>query len=352
MRTTFATAVSPVSSARVRRPPKDELRSAIQRLLQHNAGARRVVSFVSRPLSYASSFAIEDITVHFDDDTRMELVCKDTSAAAMLPEARRIKPTFLRNPLREIAAYAAILEPLRVDAPFFHGAIVDPSRDRYWLFLERVQGSPLAEIGDFNVWLQASAWLAALHTDIYPERVPSIVDVPLLRYDRAFYRRWMQRAERFVLESSTESRARRACMRWLASRYDHVLEHVTASPVTFVHGEFYASNILVEDTGRGARIRPLDWELSGIGFPLMDLAALTAGWGEAEQSELTFSYYSALTPKAPGFLPPDAFIRALDCCRVILAVQCLGWADRWVPPKQHSRDWLQEALVAAERLGL
>jgi len=35
-----------------------------------------------------------------------------------------------------------------------------------------------------------------------------------------------------------------------------------------------------------------------------------------------------------------------------LALQWLGWSADWTPPPEHARDWLVEALAAAERLGL
>jgi len=38
----------------------------------------------------------------------------------------------------------------------------------------------------------------------------------------------------------------------------------------------------------------------------------------------------------------------LNCCRLFLAVQWLGWADKWVPPSEHAHDWLAEALELAE----
>ena len=44
----------------------------------------------------------------------------------MLPDARRIKPGFLSNPLREIAMYASILAPCGISAPRFYGSVIDP----------------------------------------------------------------------------------------------------------------------------------------------------------------------------------------------------------------------------------
>jgi hypothetical protein len=45
-------------------------------------------------------------------------------------------------------------------------------------------------------------------------------------------------------------------------------------------------------------------------------------------------------------------MRALDCCRLQLAVQLLGWARQWTPPATHTQDWLGETFYVADRLGL
>jgi phosphotransferase family enzyme len=310
-----------------------------------------IVRVETRPLPYASSFAIEEVDVWFDDDSRIDLVCKATGDPDLLPAARRIKPAFLRNPFREIAVYESILQLCAVGAPRYYGGLVDRRRGQYLLFLERVNGRPLAEVGDFNVWLSVSSQLARLHAEIAPHagRISSIAPwVPLIQYDAAFYRRWMRRARRFLLNADLKTRAR---LRWLASHYEAVVEEVAALPVALVHGEFYASNILIESQAGQACVRPLDWELAGLGCPLMDLAALTAGWADERRSELAFSYYAEVNPHASSWLEPDAFLRAIECCRVQLAVQCLGWARNWTPPRSHAQDWLGEALRAAERLG-
>jgi hypothetical protein len=45
-------------------------------------------------------------------------------------------------------------------------------------------------------------------------------------------------------------------------------------------------------------------------------------------------------------------MRGLDCCRVGIAMQHIGWAKRWTPPAAHAQDWFGDALHAAERIGL
>ena len=329
------------------------MRAALQASFGLRSSSPRIVDLDTRPSPYASSFAIEEANVRFDDGTTLELLCKDTGEAAMLPEARRIKPRFLHHPLREIATYERILAPFNAGAPRFYGSAIDERRGRYWLFLERVRGVPLTEVGDFTVWRQVSGWLAAMHARIArdPGLARAVAEVPLVRYDRAQARVWMQRAQWYLQADSTRPRLDRLRFAALLSHHDDVLHEIAALPVGFVHGDFFASNVLVEIAAGQVRVRPVDWEVAGIGPMLMDLAALTAGrWTEDERADLALRYSTVCSWEGTS-MPHDAFTQGLDCCRLQLAVQHLGWAKHWTPPAAHTQDWLGEAFHAADRLG-
>ena len=335
--------------------PRVELRAALEAVFSRMSSSPRIVDLDTRPMPYASSFAIEEANVRFDDGSILELVCKDTGEAAMLPEARRIKPRFLHNPLREIATYERILAPFDAGAPRFYGSAIDQRRGRYWLFLERVCGVPLSEVGDFDVWRQASSWLAWMHGRVArdPGLAGAAAAVPLVRYDRANSRAWMGRAQQHVDADAAQPRSRRLRFASLASQYEGVLDEIAVLPSGFVHGEFFASNVLVETAAGRVRVRPVDWEVAGMGPMLMDLAALTAGrWTEDERAELAISYRSMVSGDMRTSLSHESFMRALDCCRLQLAVRLLGWASQWTPPATHTQDWLGEAIHAADRLGL
>ena len=336
-----------------RPPPRVELNGVLHALFAGTEPSR-IVDLDTWPMPYASSFAIEEVTVRFEDGRRLELVCKDTGRAAMLPEARRIKPRFIHHPLREIATYERILAPFALGAPRFYGSVVDRNRGHYWLVLERVPGVPLTEVGDFAVWRQVSGWLADVHGRLArdPGLAAATAQVPLVQYDRANARVWMERAQQHLEADTARPRSIRRRFASLASKYERFLDELTALPTGFVHGEFFASNVLVEITAGGRRVRPVDWELSGIGPMLMDLAALTAGsWTDDEREDLATSYHRVARAEPWTSLSHDDFMRALDCCRLQLAVQRCGWARQWTPPATHRQDWLGEALHTAGRLG-
>ena len=355
MNTAMPDSVLPAGPARRCLPARVELRAALEVSFSRR-GASRIVEFDTRPLPYASSFAIEEADVRFDDGSMLKLVCKGTGEAAMLPEARRIKPRFLHNPLREIATYERILTPFAAGAPRFYGSATDRRRGGRWLLLERVSGVPLTEVGDFAVWRQASGWLAGMHSRLARAAglARAAAVVPLVRYDRAHARAWLERAKQNLEADGSQPRSVRLRFASLASQYERVLDEIDAHPSGFVHGEFFASNVLVETTAGQVRVRPVDWELAGTGPMLMDLAALTAGrWTEDERAEMATSYRTVASeePGMSSWLPHRDFMRAFDCCRLQLAVQRFGWARQWTPPAAHKQDWLGEALHAADRLG-
>ena len=331
---------------------KAELLATLEARLSREAAPPRIVDLDMRPCPYASSFAIEEADVRFDDGTVLELVCKGTDEGAMLPEAKRIKPRLLHNPLREIATYERILAPFDAGAPCFYGSAMGPGR---WLFLERVHGVPLTEVGDFAVWRQVSGWLAWMHRRFArdPRVARATQTVPLVQYNQPHSRVWMARAQQHVAADASQPRSRRERFRSLAWRYEAVLDEIAAQPAGFVHGEFFASNVLVETESGRVRVRPVDWEVAGVGPMLMDLAALTAGrWTEDRRAELANVYRAVASDDRQVSRSRDEFMRALDCCRLQLAVQRLGWARSWTPPATQAQDWLGDALHAADRLGL
>jgi aminoglycoside phosphotransferase (APT) family kinase protein len=118
-------------------------------------------------------------------------------------------------------------------------------------------------------------------------------------------------------------------------------------PKTVIHGEFYASNVLVAGEASVPRVCPVDWELAASGPGLIDLAALVSGgWAEEDREAIVSAYRSAAGTVA--FSPEQ-----LDLARLHLAVQWLGWAPpNWTPPEGQRHDWLGEALELVERLDL
>ena len=175
-----------------------------------------------------------------------------------------------------------------------------------------------------------------------------------LGHDVYFIEPIEEAALRPVGAQPTQSEEVRSGVRWLFRRYDRVIEVLMSLPVTFIHGEFYASNVLVQARGgEPLRVCPIDWERAAVGPGLMDLAALvTGGWSDEERVALAMAYHAARIPNDGWSPTPEVFLTMLDYCRLHLAVRWLGWFGRRRQFRMHAQDWLGEALGLAEKLGL
>jgi aminoglycoside phosphotransferase (APT) family kinase protein len=323
--------------ARERRPATSELERALGRLVSESAAPLRIEE--RRPSSYRSTFPVELLGVRRMGEPLRRIVLKDSSEGAD-HTARRVRASFLHDPLREIEVYRSVLRPRGLSAPDLVGAVVDPDRGRFWLFLEHVDGVPLWQVGEPEIWASAARWLADLHARFGADTA----ELPrrLLRLDAGYFRLWFERAR---------SHAGVRGLDRLAESYDRAASWAAAQPPTFLHGEFYPSNVLVERRGAEVRIRPVDWEMSAVGTGLFDLAALVSGaWSEDEREALTEAYRLAL----PARLRPGAaeLRRGVDRCRLLLAGQWAGWSEEWTPPPQHAHDWLATAFQLAAKARL
>lgn len=288
-------------------PPDEDLTPLLARLL----GPVTLVD--ARPHPETTSFPLQQLHVSMNDGSELELVLKDTDWTGLSDEARQAKPHFLHDPRREIETYRRILSTTTVGTAAFYGA------EGPLLLIENVEGPVLWQVGELDVWCGVAEALAALHRELAGH-----VDEPcLVRYDAAYYRLWLERAETFA-----------GPLGIVASRHEEVVERLLALPRTVIHGELYPSNVLVA----GSRVCPIDWELAAAGPGLVDLAALATGWTGADQGAIIAAY-------------GDVDANDLDSCRLHLAVRWLGWSRTWNAPKAHARNWLAEAVGAAERLG-
>ncbi|HEY6550186.1 MAG TPA: hypothetical protein VIY71_03185 [Solirubrobacterales bacterium] len=325
------------------RPSDAELGKNLSRILVA-AGRSEPIEIVRQPSAYRTSFPLEELDLELGDGTHLRLAFKQLGWEALGEEAQLAKPRFLHDARREAAVYASVLAPAGLGAPRYYGSISEPEKDRHWLFVEWVEGRELYQVGERRLWEAAARWLANAHVTFRQKLELHVETSHLLDYDERYYWRWMERAREFSRpgQSTTSDRS----LEWLASRYAEVVEPLLALPKTVLHGEFYASNVLVAGEESAPRVAPVDWELAASGPGLVDLAALVSGGWEDEDREAIVDAYRS----TPGV---DFSARQLDLARLHLAIQWLGWAPPgWVPPEGQRHDWLGEALALAERLGL
>lgn len=291
-----------------------------------------------RRSDFQTSFPLEQLAVELRDGSELKLAFKRVDWADLAPSAQLAKPRFLHDPRREPAVYEQLLDPAGL-GPRFFGSLLEPASDRHWLFVEWVAGRELYQVGEVELWAAAASWLGRMHLRFQGEAGE---EAALLDHDASFYRRWMERACGFARETGQPAGRARA-LAWLAARHEAVVEALLGLPRTIVHGEFYASNVLVEGEAAKPRVTAVDWEQAATGPGVSDLAALVSGgWEERERARIVAAYAGT-----------GAAVRQLDFARLQLAIQWLGWAPpAWEPPVGQRQDWLGEAVTLAEGLGL
>lgn len=327
-------------------PPSDsELREALE-LVFAEAGSAPPRLIRRRASDYRTSFPLEELELTLSDGAELRLAFKRLEWDALTAEARLAKPEFLHGPLREPAVYATLLAPAALGAPYYYGSLAEPEAGRHWLFIEWVEGRELYQVGERELWEAVAAWLGTMHLRLAGELDRQAAGGRLLDYDHAHYRRWIERALAFAAAPG-QPPSRLDSIEWLAPRYEAASEELLALPRTVIHGEFYASNVLVAGDPAEPRVAPVDWELAASAPGVIDLAALVSGgWSDEDRAAIAAAYRTAAGPFSPS-------PRELDLARLCLAVQWLGWAEpSWVPPPSQRQDWLGEALSLTEELEL
>lgn len=320
------------------------LRRALDELLPA-AGHARPVEVSSEFVRERSSFPLERLTVTLADGSELRLAFKRLERRGLDPQARLSKPGFLFDAAREPLVYSTVLASAPLGPPRYLGSLASEGGRGRWLFVEWVAGRELYQVGERSAWSRAARWLARMHAALAPDLDRHASEARLLDHDAAHCARWAARAARFARAERPGSVSDRF-LGSLRKRYERVAEELAALPRTLVHGDFYASNVLVGE-GEDTRVTAVDWEMAGAGPGLLDLAALTSGgWSESERAELVSAYRSV--EQAPPFCTRD-----FELVRLHHAVQRLGWAPQsWRPPPAHRHDWLDEAMTLAERIGV
>jgi aminoglycoside phosphotransferase (APT) family kinase protein len=298
-----------------------------------------VLELARRPSPSRTSALLEEVDARLADGRELALLLKVLCRSALTPEARAAKPADLHDARRELDVYDRLLADAGLGTARLYASGDDPP----WLLLERVAGVELYQVGSAAAWCFVAQELALLHAVLAPRADRAAT---LLRHDAALLRRWPERAAAFAPASA------RPLLERIAAAYAPVAARLLALPRGVIHGELYASNVLVDDAQRPRRMCPVDWELAGVGPHLLDVAALVSGggWSDDDRYAIAAAYREAL-PRAER-PHPRTFRADLDACRLHLALQWLGWAADWTPPPEHRTDWLHDATELAGRLGV
>jgi len=75
-------------------------------------------------------------------------------------------------------------------------------------------------------------------------------------------------------------------------------------------------------------------------------------WTDDQKADLVGAYLDARQTRGELGQTPEELMTEVHRCQLHLSLQWLGWTPDWTPPQEHRQDWLQQALVLAEKLGL
>lgn len=302
-----------------------------------------------RAFEYATSSRLDELDVRCRDGSTIRLIAKYLGRTAMSEAARLAKPAALHSAGRELAVYRHILAGADLGTPALIGGWTrDGDGEVGVMVLDRVEGTPLSEIGDVNVWQATARWLARTHARFAGAvpRIPtsdSSARTSLVSYDRemlgAAARRGLERAAEQALGSAEMCVA-------LGARLEYALRALSSATPTLVHGDFYPSNVVVTDD----RIAVVDWELAGTGPAVLDLAALAAGgWSNRQRHDLIKAYHEeSLAVRRTETL--TALVRRVELASLCLALRWVGSATDWDAPDEHRRDWFADAVAVLARL--
>lgn len=323
-----------------------QIRSIVGGIVERLSPAQSVVALRKQSSPFATTARLWELQVTISDGTTLSIIHKESGRRARLPGAPRTVPDFLYDPGREIAAYERLLADRRLDTPRLYASVVQPGDGRYWLFLERVPGMQLRWAVQPDAWHRTAAWLARAHATLQSsaDREPSA----LLIHDASYYRRWLRRARVFT---DRTDRNRKTRLAWIARHHDQVVDALVGLPRTIIHGEFYPSNILVDESMPDGRISVIDWEMAAVGPAVTDLAALTGGNLTPSDREAILASYRRASQSDNSRERRSSESQALACARLQFCVQWMGWSRDWSPPEEQRHDWLAEAVELGETMG-
>jgi aminoglycoside phosphotransferase (APT) family kinase protein len=318
--------------------------------------ARRITSWSRRKSAYSSSCQITNLQVELDGGEWHSFVLKELNSTSWLPTAQQVRPAFLYDSQREIHVYRNILSELGLGTPRYLGSQIDTENHRQWLMLERARGPLLWQVGQDSCWQASAGWLATFHqcAKQFSQQKKRAARTTLVDYGEEYFLEWAKRAERFLSIHLADSDAELARQfRKIFNRYDRVARFLSQLPRTLVHGEYYPSNVIIREDGRGRHVCPIDWELAGRGSGILDLAALSFGdWSPEKKGALIRAYREVLPPTNDLALTLQETHEAVEYGHLHFCMRQLGWASEWQPPDQHSKNWVEEALILAKKLAI
>lgn len=184
-------------------------------------------------------------------------------------------------------------------------SMYDERREHYWILMEDVEFRYLHEQPSLENLKATVEKLAHFHLNFIP--ITSKIDKQrVLRHDHRWYLTEGERITRrigFFSEKNiykVDGRSMDGFNKFIQNLPIFISE-VEKLPITLIHGDFDCGNVvLIKKDGGNERIGAMDWGLSHIDLPLLDLAHLLSSvsvWhSEKRIREVMRSYYNIVAP--------------------------------------------------------
>jgi len=277
------------------------LRDRVQEALAWNGGAGPAIASLTRAApGTSSSYRTELLTLELADGAELRVFLKDFGTSTHRKDGMRARRQ------RELSVYRDLLAGAGLGTPRYLGAVWDEPAGRFWLLLEHVEGESLRRFG-FGHWLEAARWLGRLQghaAGVELSGAGFLVD-----HDAGFFGSVAARALFAVRAVSPPLGARLA---GALRDYDELVALMAAERPTLVHGHFRPHNIVVRPGDPARSLCVIDWEESGRGSPLYDLAYLTDGFDPPRLRVLVDGYEEEAAHTGLPGRGRDEVLRVLD----------------------------------------
>ena len=247
---------------------------------------------------YSSTYETERVSV-LAESGPIDLLCKYGAGYLDPPTGHR------RGVAYEATMYEHLLPDDSLATPRYHGTF-STTGSTQCLVLDYVDGYRVNRAPYPCGLLWTCTDLGRFHAQ-GPRTIPATLNV----FNRKYFTRWAAEIDSLSLVGGT---ARRVIAR-LRELMKPVVDVLSVTPRTTIHGELYPANVIVQESGAVV----VDWESAGRGPGVLDLAVLTQGhWDSDLVQECEAAYWANSGPVEKG-----QAVRSLAAARVFAAAQLL-----------------------------
>jgi thiamine kinase-like enzyme len=316
---------------------QEALASCLKGILSDIHGPEEAISSIERTkFEHTTFYGVQIVKVTLSTGEELKLFLKDFGAYTKAKDQMESRREC------ELRVYRDLLDGSHLGTPRYYGCEWDPAAGRYWLLIELVKGTHLRHC-HFEHWVRSAAWIARLQGYFArnPERFRDCNF--LLRHDADYFLSRVKPALKAVSRFSADLAAR---LEGIAADYDRVVEVMANQPVTFVHGCYTPTQILLDQEGDPSRICPIDWERSALGSPLYDLASLTDGFKPPKLDQLWDAYREEAAEQGLQVPEREEMTRTVNCFRLH---RIMTWLSKSVR-KGYGAEGVEDLIARGERL--